>query len=169
MTYEMQRLRKRAATARPDTGGSGIKQRRDAYSSLPPDVRELYLELSRRARAAAAVTVVAPRQQRAARSCRCAPRAGARPTALLPANTSTGRRAGTRMYADRKRTFAKMKDVVVAGHREPAAALCGGRPAPAKEGRWLVMGARSKSLSLHADKLRLVVPAEEREDAVPMG
>ncbi len=35
---------------------------------------------------------------------------------------------------------------------------------PASEGRWQVMDASGKSISLHADKLRLVVPVEERED-----
>ncbi len=35
---------------------------------------------------------------------------------------------------------------------------------PASEGRWQVMDGSGKSISLHADKLRLVVPAEERED-----
>ncbi len=32
------------------------------------------------------------------------------------------------------------------------------------EGRWLVTDARRKSISLRADKLRLVAPVEERED-----
>ncbi len=37
-------------------------------------------------------------------------------------------------------------------------------PTPASEGLWLVLDAKMKSISLHADELRLVVPVEERED-----
>ncbi len=67
----------------------------------------------------------------------------------------------------RPRKDFRKDDVVVAQDIESHPELIGQLMVvvgPAADGRWQVSDSRGKCVSLHADKLRLVVPAEERDD-----
>ncbi len=56
------------------------------------------------------------------------------------------------------------KDNVVVAEGIESSRSSTGSSAATAEGRWLVLDARRKSISLRANKLRLVVPVEKRED-----
>ncbi len=62
--------------------------------------------------------------------------------------------------------FRKDDVVVVEGQPKLDGQLMVVGPATSSEGRWLVLDETRKSISLRAEKLRLVVPVEEREDVV---
>ncbi len=132
-----------------------------------PAVQERYLELSRRPRSTA---------------CSCCGAEAAEGGKKLQVCSTCHRKAycsadcqrqdwkeGGHKRSCRPRKDFRKDDVVVAQGIESKPELNGQLmvvvgPAPASEGRWQVLDASGKSISLHADKLRLVVPVEERED-----
>ncbi len=130
---------------------------------FPPDVHERYLELSRRPKA----TV-----------CDCCGAEAAESARRLQVCSTCHRRAycsaacqrqdwkeGGHKLSCRPRKDFREHDVVVAQGVEDEPELNGELMVvvgPAPDGRWMVMDAR-RHMNLHADKLRLVVPVEERE------
>ncbi len=130
-----------------------------------PDDRERYLELSRRPRSTA---------------CSCCGSEAAEGGKKLQVCSTCHRKAycsaacqrhdwkesGHKALCRPRKDFRK-DDVVVAQGVESKPELNGQLMVvvgPASEGRWQVLDGRRKSISLRADKLRLVVPVEERED-----
>ncbi len=135
-------------------------------SLFPPDVHKRYLELSRRPKATACSCCGAEAAENGGKKLqvcsKCHRKAYCSPTCQRQDWKEGGHKRSCRPQKD----FRK-HDVVVAQGIEGKPELNGQLmvvvgPA-ASEGRWLVLDER-RNMSLHADKLRLVVPVEERDD-----
>ncbi len=133
---------------------------------FPRDVHERYLELSRRPKATTcsccgAQPTVGGKKLQVCSTCR-------RKAYCSAACQRQDWKEGGHKRSCRPRDDFRKDDVVVAHDIKGQQPELNGRlmlvvGPDEKEGRWLVMDARRKSISLRADKLRLVVPVEERE------
>ncbi len=129
-----------------------------------PAVKERYLKLSRKTKTSAcdccgAVTAEGKKLQMCSK-CR-------RKAYCSVACQSQDWKEGGHKGSCRPRKDFRKGDVVVAQSIKSKPELNGQLMVVmglVSENRWLVMYAKGKSMSLHADKLRLVVPVEERED-----
>ncbi len=128
-----------------------------------PDVHERYLELSRsKARACSCCGAEAEEGGKLQVCSKCYRKAYCSAACQRQDWKEGGHKGSCRPQKD----FRK-DDVVVAQGVESRPELNGQLmvvEGPDDEGRWLVLDARGKSISLHAAELRLVVPIEERED-----
>ncbi len=135
-------------------------------SLFPPDVHKRYLEMCRRPKATAcsccgAETGEGGKKLQVCSKCH-------RKAYCSAACQRQDWKEGGHKLSCRARDKFRKDDVVVAQGIESQPELNGQlmvvmRP-DEREGRWLVLDERRKSVSLRADKLRLVVPVEERED-----
>ncbi len=153
---------------------AGIPQSAESSAAnlLSPDVHERYLELSRRPRSSACACCGAEAGEggKKLQVCSTCRRKAYCSAACQRQDWNEG---GHKRSCQPQKDFRK-DDVVVAQSVVSQPELNGrlflvvGPAAAGAEGRWQVTDAKSqKSISLHADKLRLVVAAEEREGVVP--
>ncbi len=131
---------------------------------ISPDVRERYLELSRnKAKACSCCGAEAGGGGEKFKVCSTCRRKAYCSAACQHQDWKEG---GHKRSCRPQKDF-RTDDVVVAVGIQSKPELNGQLMVvvgPASEGRLQVMDASGKSISLHADKLRLVVPVEERED-----
>ncbi len=138
----------------------------DNSALIPPNVHERYLELSRsKARACSCCEAEAKEGGKLQVCSKCY-----RKAYCSAACQRQDWKGGGHKDLCRPRKDFRKDDVVVAQGVESRPELNGQLmvvegPAPLGGGRWLVLTAvRGEKMSMHADKLRLIVPAEERED-----
>ncbi len=134
-----------------------------------PDVLERYVELSRRPRGAecdycGAEPTEGGNKLKLCSTCR------RKAYCSAACQQKDWKEGGHKASCRPKKDFRK-DDVVVAEGVESQPELIGQLmvvvgPALASDDHWLVLDAERKSISMHADKLRLVVPVEEREGTV---
>ncbi len=146
-------------SATPPAQGDGL---------FPPAVHERYLELSRRSRSTACSCCGAEAAQNGGKKLQVCSTCRRKAYCSAACQRQDWKEGGHKGSCRPRDDFRK-DDVVVAQGIESKPELNGQLMVvmgpDEKEGRWQVTDTRRKSISLRADKLRLVVPAEERKDA----
>ncbi len=166
----MQAKKRAKITESTDEGEAGPSKEtattaEDSDRLFPPDVYQRYLELSRRPKSNACSCCGAEAAEKGGKKLQVCSTCHRKAYCSAACQRQDWKEGGHKLSCRPRKDFRK-DDVVVAQGVESQPELNGQLMVvvgPASEGRWLVMDARRKSISLRAGKLRLVVPVEERE------